>query len=192
MSNITAERVRGLLHYEPETGNWAWLKSAPGRRRGLVAGSVSQTNGYRYIRIDYTHHPAHGLAWLYMTGIWPVADIDHINGDRADNRWCNLREATRSQNNANARARATNTSGFKGVTWKKSHCKWLAQISVNGKHKHLGHFERAFIAYCFAAWKYHGEFANIDAGYIRAIRKRRMLETAVLWNLARPDYMIAA
>jgi AP2 domain/HNH endonuclease len=133
-----------------------------------------------------------------MTNRWPV-ELDHVNGSRSDNRWCNLREATHSQNRANAQMRTDNTSGFKGVTWLKQTGKWRARIEVNGKRIHLGEYdtrERAFIAYIFAQWKYHGDFANPDADYIRAVKERKArkeLETRILWNLANPNpnYMAA-
>ena len=118
--------------------------------------------------------------------------------DRADNRWCNIREATNSQNKANVGILAINTSGVKGVSRCKKTGKWGAYIRLNGKSKYLGSFaspERAFIAYMMAAWKHFGDFANIDADYLRAIRERKARkrwERAVLWNLANPDYLTAA
>jgi hypothetical protein len=199
---LTAECLRELLHYDPETGDFTWLaKSRPQSTRvrvGAVAGWIDPPRGYRRITIDRRGYGAARLASLYMTGAWPEAEIDHINGDKADNRWSNLWEATTSQNGANKPMMADNTSGFKGVSRCKRSGKWVSHIRLNGRRKTLGLFdspERAFIAYIFAAWDYFGDFAQIDADYIRIVRKhkeRKALEYSVLWNLARPDpnYMI--
>jgi hypothetical protein len=150
MTDITAERVRELLHYDPETGVFARRVSVSGRRRAGGVGSIERDG---YIRITICRHrfPAHRLAWFYQTGEWPGADIDHVNGDRADNRLCNLREATRSRNCMNARMPANNTSGFKGVIWDRYKRKWRADIKLNGKNKTLGLFaspERALSNIC--------------------------------------------
>ena len=99
-----------------------------------------------------------------MTGKWPENDIDHINVARGDNRFSNLREATRSENLRNRGAQKNNTSGFKGVSWQKSSRKWDARINIHGKVVHLGYFddpEDAYQAYCQAAKELHGEFYNI-------------------------------
>jgi hypothetical protein len=97
---ITAERVRQLPHYDPDTGVLTRLISTNGdARAGEVVRGVC--DGYLTARIDGRRYQAHRLAWLYMIGEWPKANMDHVNGDRADNRWCNLREATNSQNQAN-------------------------------------------------------------------------------------------
>jgi hypothetical protein len=160
---LTAERLRNLLHYDPHTGQFTWLAKARG---GVTVGYVT---GYRskrgdiVITVDYVQRKAHRLAWLYMTGEWPKEDIDHKNGNSADNRWVNLREATVSQNLANQRIRSNNTSGFKGVTWDKAKRKWAAQIRVKGRHIHIGRFasaEEAHSAYCDAAKRHFGEFAR--------------------------------
>jgi hypothetical protein len=90
--------------------------------------------------------------------------IDHINGIRDDNRWINLRTATRQENCYNRGKQLNNKSGYKGVSWNNSRSKWVAQIVINGKKKHLGLFiakEQAYYSYCEAAKKFHGEFANI-------------------------------
>jgi len=90
-------------------------------------------------------------------------EIDHINGDKLDNRRENLRSATRSQNKMNSGKPKNNTSGYKGVCWYKRGNKWRAQIGINGKLKHLGYFEdkeEAAKAYKKAAEKYHGEFVR--------------------------------
>jgi hypothetical protein len=181
MTNITAERLREALHYEPATGVFTRsIRTANCVKVGDVTGCLG-ARGYLDIRIDGRLYRAHRLAWLYMTGEWPKSEIDHINGIPADNRFCNLREATRSQNIANERKHVDNTSGFKGVslkTFKSGNCRWQARI-INRKDMHLGYYntqERAFIAYIFAAWDHFGDYANIDADYIRAAKKRRMLD----------------
>ena len=96
-----------------------------------------------------------------MLGRWPADQVDHINLIRSDNRWCNLREATQSENARNTRARHNNTSGVKGVN--KYRDKWHAKISFNGRRIHLGYFdtpEEAHAVYCRAAAKYHGVYAR--------------------------------
>jgi hypothetical protein len=117
------------------------------------------------LSIDGRQYAAHRLAWLHMTGEWPPADIDHANGDPGDNRWNNLRAATRAQNISNGRKRSTNTSGFKGVSWRSAKEKWQAAITVNGLKRFLGYFDdpaEAHAAYVRAAEKYHGEFARSE------------------------------
>jgi hypothetical protein len=100
--------------------------------------------------------------FLYHHGYIPDY-IDHINGDSLDNRIENLREATQSLNGANSKLAKSNTSGFKGVTWRKDTKKWMAQITKNKKHYNLGSFENieaAATAYRIAAEKLFGEFAR--------------------------------
>jgi hypothetical protein len=160
--NITADRLRWLLTYDPETGVFRWLGSTSRRvRAGTVAGSNRQ--GYRRIRIDGRTYQLHRLAWLYMMEEWPDGDLDHINGDPSDNRWCNLREASQSLNNANSRVSRRNTSGFKGVRWNKGRRKWRAGIKVRGRPINLGNFDDrrdAALAYATAAYALFGEFAR--------------------------------
>ena len=200
MSELTAARLRELLSYDPETGVFT-RRVAVGRHGRWRAGSVAGApcgGGYSAIRIDRRRYPAHRLAWLYMTFAWPVADVDHINGATSDNRWRNLRAATAVQNGRNARLRVDNVSGFKGVCFDNQPGKWRADIKIGGTQRFIGHFvspERAFLEYCFAAWKHFGDFARIDADYIKVIRgwkARKALERRVLWNLANPDYLRGA
>jgi hypothetical protein len=158
MGNITAERLREALHYDPETGSFTWRINRRAIRAGNAAGT-KKSNGYIQIRIDQKTYLAHRLAWLYMTGDWPPHTIDHSNTDVSDNRFRNLREATQSQNNGNANLTKKNTSGRKGVSWKKSRGKWVASIH----QKHIGIFENlddAAKAYAKAAQEYFGEFAR--------------------------------
>lgn len=100
-----------------------------------------------------------------MYDVWPPDFLDHINGDRLDNRICNLRLATWSENAMNAPKRRNNTSGYKGVFWDAKREKWMALIGIDGRYRNLGRYdtkEEAFAAYCAGCKKYHGEFARVD------------------------------
>lgn len=159
---ITATRLRKLFHYDPESGVFSRLAGGRGIRCGVPAGSLDGC-GYRQITVDGKNYKAHRLAWLYMTGKWPVEQIDHINMARSDNRWKNLREATSSQNRANSRGLITSKSKMKGVTWHPRGGKWQAQITVNRKTVYLGVFADpadAHDAYSEAAKKHFGKFAR--------------------------------
>jgi hypothetical protein len=101
-NDLTAEKVRALLDYDPETGIFTWRVDRARRkiRAGDVAGSING-HGYVHIGIRGAHYKASRLAWLWVTSEWPKEDLDHINRVKDDDRWVNLREATRSQNAAN-------------------------------------------------------------------------------------------
>ncbi|MCI0598744.1 MAG: HNH endonuclease [Beijerinckiaceae bacterium] len=161
---ITTERLREVLAYDPDTGVFTWRVARGRQSAGPEAGSLDG-RGYRQIRIDGRRYQAHRLAWLYMAGAWPKDEIDHVNMDCADNRFENLREATRSQNQANIRAQSNNTSGFKGVCWHKRDRRWEAKIMVCGRKKHLGYFDTpkaAHAAYVAAAKLHFKEFARFE------------------------------
>jgi hypothetical protein len=98
-------------------------------------------------------------------GEWPAAQIDHVKGDKDDNRLVNLRQASNAQNNRNVKKKSSNTSGFKGVCWDKERSLWMASICVDRRQKTLGRFgtpEEAYSAYVTAARTFHGEFARIE------------------------------
>lgn len=162
---ITAELVRGLFDYDKTTGVMFRRGPLPSRSRaklGVPAGWID-TRGYRIVNISGKNYQVHRLAWLYTYGEWPAGDLDHINGDPLDNRIANLRLATASQNQGNARLRRDNTSGFKGVTYNPDTQKWIAQIKCRGKQHQLGYFaspEEAHAAYINAAKRLYGEFAR--------------------------------
>jgi hypothetical protein len=115
-------------------------------------------NGYIRIGINNKLYVAHRLAWLYVHGEFPESEIDHINGDRADNRILNLRKATPAENSQNRARYCSNSSGFMGVYFNKRHKKYCARINHLGKKKHLGLYdtaELAFEAYKEAKRVYH-------------------------------------
>lgn len=152
---LTYESLLSRFHYDPEVGVFT--------RKSTGKSYLPGKSRYISIEIDGRMYAVHRLAWLYMTGRWPIADIDHINLNRHDNRFCNLREATRSQNLANRKALAANTTGFKGVS--KCGRKYTACISVNGRNRGLGVFEtaeEAHEAYRSAAIKTYGDFARLS------------------------------
>lgn len=162
--NITPERLRDLLDYEPETGIFRW-KVATGRTRpGKIAGTQN-SDGYISICIDRYPYRAHRLAWAWVTGLWPAEDIDHINGQRSDNRFANLREATHWQNMHNMGARKRKDPSLPtGVTLK--HGRYHARIRVDGQVMLLGSYEtkdEASAAYQDAAKLYAGDFARQQA-----------------------------
>ena len=137
---LTAEKLRELLHYDPETGIFTWkVSTSNGVKVGDITGCPSGP-GYLGIRLQRRLHSAHRLAWLYVYGRWPKGQIDHINRNRTDNRICNLREVSHKQNNQNRSKAGNNTSGHTGVVWHKQRSKWQATIKHNQKNVSLGLF----------------------------------------------------
>lgn len=160
---FTQDHLKELFTYNPSTGHFTLNMT----RGGIVAGSIAggiDTCGYRQMRFCGKKRSCHRLAWLYTHGVWPDFEIDHINGDKLDNRIANLRPATRSGNMTNMGPRKNSKTGVKGVSWDKQHLKYRAQIMAEGKKINLGRFstiEDAAAAYASAASKYHGEFARV-------------------------------
>ncbi|TPJ97631.1 HNH endonuclease [Mesorhizobium sp. B2-5-9] len=161
---ITQESLKEILHYDPVTGIFTWLVAkSMSVKVGMCAGTQVGIGGHVRIKIDGTSYYAHRLAWLYVHGKWPNGDLDHRNVVKSHNWVANLREATPSQNRANAPLRPDNSSGFKGVYWRPERGLWHAQIRKDGKCYHLGYFaaiEAAAEAYRIAALDLHGEFAR--------------------------------
>lgn len=155
-ANLTAARLRELLHYDPDTGLFTWRLSRRRARAGNVAGTIV-TRGYIMIRIDGVKRLAHRLAWLYTYGDWPSGSIDHIDGQPANNRLLNLRDVDSSINNQNRRsASAQNVSGYLGVETNGS--KFRARIEIAGQRIAIGSFaepEDASAAYIEAKRRLH-------------------------------------
>lgn len=136
----TAEYIRSILSYDPETGVLRWRTYRSGGKTSLLAGS-STSEGYMAVEINSKAYKNHRLAWLITHGYWPV-EIDHINGNRKDNRLCNLRECSRSGNRQNLKsAHSNNASGLLGVS--KRPYGYQARLTLNGKTLTLGCFKTA-------------------------------------------------
>lgn len=156
--------LRQWYYYHPESGA---ISLAPNslRKSGKPIGQITK-NGYMAVRVtDETgisrRFMVHRIAWALYYGRWPDIHIDHINGDRSDNRISNLRAATNSQNSMNRSCHSNSLTGIKGVTWDKQRKKWMARLNKGGKFINLGRFEtsdEAKMAYDAAAADAHGEY----------------------------------
>lgn len=139
---LSADRLRQVIEYAPDTGCFARLT---GPRRGPIRGRCSSAGGYQLIEVDGSQFYAHRLAWLYVYGEWPTNVIDHIDGDKANNRIANLRDVTETRNNHNHHeVRSNNGHGYLGVT--KHGPSWRARIRVRGCVIQLGSYPAPWIA----------------------------------------------
>lgn len=160
------DKIKSVVSYNPDTGEFTRIKILSNRSKIGPTG-IKTHLGYIVISIYGKLYQAHRVAWLLMNGPIPHGmHIDHINGDRSDNRIANLRLATIQQNNHNRRISVRNTTGLKGVQYrdeKHRNKKWKSTICVSGRIVHLGWFatsEEAHSAYVEAAKRYYGEFAR--------------------------------
>lgn len=163
---ISVEEISNYLEYNLDTGifTWKWRADADSQWNGRWAGKKAGTligTGYRSIRIHGKPYRASRVAWALKSGKWPEKYIDHINGQKDDNRWCNLREATNQENVRNqTKLGKNNTSGVHGVSQKRK--LWRADIRVDGHLIYLGSFveiKDAKTARKEAEEIYFGEFA---------------------------------
>jgi hypothetical protein len=154
---ITQQEVLDNFRYNPETGElWRRLKT----KSKLI--SAKSSSGYFELTFKKKVYLAHRIIWLMIYGYMPIG-TDHINRIKTDNRLCNLREANQKENGANHSMNVNNTSGYKGVMWRKKANKWESSIMYNYRNIYLGLFnniEDANNAYIKASKKYFGDFAN--------------------------------
>ena len=157
MMKPTAEQVRELLDYDPETGVFVWkareakwfcsehaMVAWNRKNAGKVAGT--KTGGYVDIRIQGQAYGAHRLAWLYITGVWPPEMIDHIDRNPSSNKIANLRLASCTQNLQNAKRNPGKYSRHTGVSWNVVNGKWQSHIRANGKKMNLGYYDNERVA----------------------------------------------
>lgn len=159
---LTQETLKGILHYNPDTGLFTWLvDSGNNKLKGTIAGT-KRLDGYVQIRYKSKFYLAHRLAVLYMEGVIPEY-VDHKDHVRDNNRWNNLRQCTASQNSMNISITSSNTSGFKGVSFHKEKRKWRGTLGFQGKQYHCGYWdtpEQAAEAVKLKRVELHGEFVN--------------------------------
>jgi len=159
---ISADYVKTILDYDAISGRLFWKEKIADK---VVVGEEAGTSshGYKSVRINGKLYPAHRLIFAWMTGRWPKRHIDHINRNRSDNRWSNLRECTPHDNQGNRAVRKDSSSGLKGVKKNRNGRTFSARIVVNYKEVYLGNFrtkEAAHAAYMEAAEYHFGEFAS--------------------------------
>lgn len=157
---FTVDFVNSLLSYDENTGEFKWKETGPGRK-SEVAGTYHPC-GYRTLRIGGRQCLAHRVAWYIMTGEQPE-EIDHINGVRDDNRFSNLRAASRSENQFNVPSLKNNTSGVKGVSWNKEKKAWDVEVWAYKKKYRGGRFRdfsQAVNAVISLRERLHREFCN--------------------------------
>jgi hypothetical protein len=145
MRKLTRSQLRNEIHYDKETGIFTWKNKSIGRKQ--IVGS-DDGRGYIRIYVLGKRYKAHQLAFLYMTGSIP-SEIDHINRIRNDNRWCNLKASTHSENmrnrwpyvNDKIKMNKRNKTGVIGVSWNTARRKYVARITIDGKGKHIGCYD---------------------------------------------------
>jgi hypothetical protein len=158
VSLLSYEEARRRFSYDRHTGEFRWKNSDTPWRNGSIAGNAK--DGYREVNILGRAYRVHRIIWLMETGTFPPKGllIDHENGNRSDNRWANLRLATRSQNNHNRHvARSDSLSGIRGVKYLPRRDRYVPILRINGRERKFGYFKNA----CDAAER----FAEIERQY---------------------------
>jgi hypothetical protein len=177
MNDLSFEEARRLLRYEEDAGKLYWLPRTPdmfadgaqsaehvcanwnSKNAGQEAFRSPSKTGYLQGKLNGRSYKAHRVIWLMVTGAWPIDQIDHIDGDRQNNLFCNLRAVSREENMKNMRLPKRNKSGVIGVNWCRTASKWHAQISECGRKKHVGYFDEFEVAVA------RRKAAEADLGY---------------------------
>ena len=150
------EKLNSILQYDHQNGIFVWKKT------NTLAGKI-RPSGYYQIGIDGKRYYSHRLAWKLFYNEEPPELIDHIDGDKTNNKIENLRASSKQGNAGNSKRNHNNTSGYKGVTWHNRDKHWVAQIRKNGKRVTIGAFndpKLAHSAYMAAATDHFGQFAS--------------------------------
>ena len=179
MSKLTQEKLKELLHYDPNTGIFTWkIYRSSNAKKGEVAGSA-HCCGYIQMSIDKKKYLAHRLVFLYMEGYFPENEVDHINRVRNDNRWCNLREISHICNLRNSSVQQNNTSNVTGINFHKHANKWRCEIGVKGKSIYLGiysDFKDAVKARWDAEVKYNYPTCNTTSSAYEYLKEHNLLD----------------
>lgn len=163
LTRISQTELHRLLLYDPDTGHFTRRVTTSSKGIAGARAGYLNPNGYRTISVAGHGFPEHRVVWFYVHGEWPETMVDHANGVACDNRIANLRLADHSANGANRRNGRNNTSGFKGVSFRKNYGTFEAAIKVHGKTRFLGRYETALEAhkaYLEAARHSFGDFAR--------------------------------
>ena len=136
---LTAERAREYFIYNPDTGQLTWRHSKGRAHAGDIAGTTC-ADGYTRLLIDGSRYLKHRVIWLIMTGSFPVGEIDHMNRNKGDDRWVNLRDVSKSDNMRNVGLKSNNSSGVTGVSWHERAGKWQVHVALgdSGRSKYIG------------------------------------------------------
>lgn len=169
-SLITQEELQKYVSYDPESGVMTWLVDHYRNAAGSVVGHLN-SKGYLEITLRRKRYLVHRLAFVLMTGQHPV-EVDHINGDRANNRWANLRDVTPAENSKNMKLADSNRSGMYGVNYCKRTGDWIVSIRVNGKTIRIGRYNHKFFA------KQARKAAEIKYGYHPNHGRKTVVESA--------------
>ena len=137
-----------MFDYDHIKGRLFRRKFSNGFFIGMEEAGTSQVNWYRVIEIDNIAHFEHRLVWVYINGVWPTDQLDHINKNRSDNRLVNLRQVDNSENQKNTKIRSTNKSGVMGIHTRTDNGKWSVRINHNKNRFVLGSFDDFFEACC--------------------------------------------
>jgi len=162
MRKVTSLELEKLIDYDSVTGIFKRIKTLGPCAAGSIVGTRA-SNGYLSVMVNGESYLLHRLAWLITTGDWPTGQIDHVDGNRTNNAFRNLRDATGSQNQYNRKRQINNTSGFKGVSYHKKTGRYRATININKKQISLGYFktaDKAHQAYIAKAQEIAGVFSN--------------------------------
>lgn len=157
---MNINELKLLFSYDPDTGAIHWIAKGKGMIKKKAAGTLLHS-GYLGICVGSKRWQAHRIAWALHNDQWPKDQIDHINGIKTDNRICNLREATNSQNGKNLKLSKANKTGIAGVCWSERYQNYRSYIKVDHKQKYLGTFktlDEASKARHEAEDKYFGEW----------------------------------
>jgi len=136
---MTQSELKELVSYNKNSGIFTWNKTRRGCKLGSVSGSVN-SRGYHEIKINGKRYLSHRLAFLYENGRFPKNEVDHIDHDKLNNKFSNLREVEKLENARNQKLHKSNSSGICGVRFRKSRNRWIAEIHINSKTQHIGSF----------------------------------------------------